>query len=342
MKIEENISLANLNTFKTGGVARYLIRAHSVDDIKNAVLFAREKNIPFFVLGGGSNILISDQGFSGLVIKIEISEVSWIDKGDFVTALIGAGENWDKFVSLAVEKGFYGAENLSGIPGTVGASPVQNIGAYGAEVGNTILWVEIFDTVALETKKLSNLECQFGYRDSIFKKPEGKNFVITRVCFKLSKETELNTNYSDVKKYFVEKNIKDPTISDLRSAILEIRASKLPDLKKYGTAGSFFKNPIISKKDYEELKKKYPEIVSYEVVGQNDVMKVSLAWILDKICGLRGAREGNIGTYENQPLVIVNFGGGTTTEIENLANRIISTVKEKTGIIIEQEVQKLK
>ena len=338
--IEENISLANLNTFKTGGVARYFIRVHFVDDIKNAVLFANKENVPFFVLGGGSNILIPDQGFEGLVIKIEIDGVEWSSEGGFVLALVGAGKKWDNFVSLAVEKGFFGVENLSGIPGTVGASPVQNIGAYGAEVGSTILWVEVFDTSSLETKKLSNLECQFGYRDSIFKKPEGKNFVITRVCFRLSKESKLNTDYADVKKFFSEKNIKNPTISDLRNAILEIREGKLPDLKKYGTAGSFFKNPIVNKKLFDELKKKYPELPSYETDVANKV-KVSLAWILDKVCGLKGAREGNVGTYKNQPLVIVNFGGGTTAEIENLASRIISTVKEKTGIEIEVEVGRL-
>ena len=279
--------------------------------------------------------MINDEGYKGLVIKIDIKGVTGLK--------VGAGENWDDFVSQCVKNGLYGIENLSGIPGTVGASLVQNIGAYGVEVKDVIESVEVFDTETLTTKILSNKDCNFGYRDSIFKKPKGKKYIITYVTFKLKKEGKLNIEYKDVKNYFIEKGII-PTLQEVRKTILEIRKGKFPDLSKYGTAGSFFKNPIIKKEQYEKLLKEYPSIPHYEIYtasgGIDELnMKIPLAWILDNVCNIKGIRKGNVGVYEKQPLVLVNWGGATAQEVKKYAEEITILVKQKTGIDIEPEVQ---
>lgn len=335
--IREHISLKALNTFRIGGTGRFFCAVSSVVGLKEAILFAREKSLPIFVLGEGSNILISDQGFPGLVIKMDIGGIEWQEQSDgevLVTA--GAGENWDNFVALSVERGLHGVENLSSVPGSVGATPVQNIGAYGAEVKEVIAWVEVFDTVTLETRKMSVIECQFGYRDSIFKHTEGAHLIIVRVAYLLKKDAPLKTDYKDVEAYFKRKNIIQPVLLDVRNAVVEIRRNKLPDLKKFGTAGSFFKNPIISVETYKELSERFPGIPSYEVDKKS--VKIPIAWVLDKVCNFKGYREGDVGIYENQPLVLVNFGDGTAAEIQALAKKMIESVREKTGITIEPEV----
>lgn len=339
MKIKEKEILKNFTTLKVGGRARYFCRVKSVKDLESAVSFAKQKKLPIFILGGGSNVLIGDDGFPGLVIKMEMKGVKFKDCCGFVEAIAFAGENWDDFVKKSVAKKLFGAENLSGIPGTVGASPVQNIGAYGAEVKDIISWVEVYDTKNLETKIISAGDCRFGYRESIFKKAEDKRHIIIRVAFVLKKNGSLNTSYKDIEEYFLGKKIKKPSLAILRKAILEIRKSKMPDLEKCGTAGSFFKNPIILKKDFLKIKEKYPDIKFYEE-GDGEV-KISLAWVLDKICGLKGHREGNVGLYEKHSLVLINHGEATAKEILRFANKIAVKVKKKTGLKIKWEVDKI-
>ena len=341
MTIQENVPLAPFTTFRIGGAARFFVRAKTVDEVREAVTFAQGKKV--FILGGGSNLLISDAGFDGVVIKNEIAgivEEKMSDEENFTRIIAGAGENWDNLIDYVVKKGLYGLENLSLIPGTVGASPVQNIGAYGVEAKDLIDWVEVYNPESSKVEQLKNADCQFGYRDSIFKHKR-KNNIILRVAFLLQKTGAVNIEYKDLKNYFAEKGIGSakvlPTLQSVRKAVIEIRTKKLPDLAKVGTAGSFFKNAVITKIEAESLVKKYPELPVFQTDGDN--VKVPTAWILDKICGFKGLRKGNVGVYENQALVLVNFGGGTAQEIKNLAQEMIVSVKQKTGITISPEVE---
>lgn len=338
MTISENITLADKTTFRIGGEARFFCVATSVDDVIEAVEFAREKSLPIFVLGGGSNVLVADEGFPGLVIKIEITGIEENDRGEEVELIIGAGVDWDECVAFAVSKKLSGLENLSLIPGTVGAAPVQNIGAYGAEVKDTISWVEAVDSTTGDVETISNDECQFSYRDSMFK-TSGKKYIITKVAFRLKKNTALNTEYKDIKNYITQHGISEEQLSIelIRGIVIEIRKNKLPDVSVVGTAGSFFKNPIISKANYSDLLLQYPDMPHYAV--DDDRVKIPAGWILDTVCGYKGYRDGEVGVYKNQALVLVNFGNATAQEIKNLSEKMIRDVKEKTKINLETEVQ---
>src|ERR1035437_2259843 len=399
MKIIEGKTLADFTTFRIGGKARFFCSIENKEDLQEAASFVKEKSVQIFILGGGSNILVSDKGFEGLVIKIDIrgievvsteadtsfggllDEPSGVESenaalahntssaatqderrlfrhersdmrksapvvvggADQVLVRAGAGENWDDFVGWTVERGYGGLENLSLIPGTVGAAPVQNIGAYGVEVGELVESVEVFDVKENTFKKLSHKECHFSYRDSAFKHEKGR-YVITSVLFKLKKNTEPDISYKDLKEYFGQNaqgndsvtSISSPSITQVRDAVITIRKAKLPDLSKVGTAGSFFKNPIISKEKYLELKKKYPELPSF--VEADGRVKVLLAWIIDKVCGLKGKKYGKAGINDTQALVIVNYGGATCEDVEKVVSEVEKAVKEKTGIDIEREV----
>jgi UDP-N-acetylmuramate dehydrogenase len=347
MKILENISLADHTTFKIGGSVRYFAVAESESDLLEALAFAKDKGVPFFILGGGSNLLASDQGFLGLVIKMEMKGVSVEKRRDAAYVSVSAGENWDEFVAKTVEEGLWGLENLSLIPGTVGAAPVQNIGAYGVEVMSLIESVRTIDVETGTEKIFSNAECGFTYRDSVFKKLEFKRYVIVSVEFKLSLIPRPILGYKDLKERFVGKN---PTHREIREAVIEIREGKFPDISKVGTAGSFWKNPIICREHYEGIKKHFPNIPSFpatapagsrEVESTEEVVKVPLAWILDNVCGLKGYKKGKVGLYEKQPLVLVADRGATSSDIDAFASEIAAKVKEKTGIEIEREVQSL-
>jgi UDP-N-acetylmuramate dehydrogenase len=352
LSISENISLRDMTTFKVGGPARYFCEITTEDELCEAIDFAKKvKNptggpgVPFFILGGGSNILIADEGFPGLVIKMAIGTIFFEKTECGVEVSVGAGQNWDAFVAKCVTAELYGLENLSGIPGTVGAAPVQNIGAYGVEVKDVIQSVRVFDTQKNAFADLSATDCHFEYRDSIFKKQAGR-YIVTSVVFFLKKEGSANLAYKDLQDFFAKSGkiaTGDgvPSLSEIRNAVLTIRGRKLPDVSApdaVGTAGSFFKNPVISANRYAELKKSWPDMPSYPAVTADSV-KIPLAWILDNVCGYKGATKGNVGIYKNQALVIVNNGNATAAEIKNFANEITAAVKEKTGIMIEPEVQ---
>ncbi len=334
MKIQENISLAKYTTFKIGGLARFFCVANNENELVEALKFARKQKLPFKVLGGGSNILVSDEGFNGVVIKMEYKGLYISDDGITVTAC--AGESWDDVVRFSVEKGLRGLENLSAIPGTVGAAPVQNIGAYGTEVANHIEFMRVLDLKDMKAYLFSKEDCQFGYRDSIFKRHR-ERFVIIVVGFKLSKTAELKMDYKDVKEYFATRDITNPTQADLRKAIIEIRTSKLPDWKKWGTAGSFFKNPSVTAAQFTELKKKYPDLPGFP--DDDGRVKISLGWILDKVCDARGLKVGKVGTYDKQALVLVAQAGATAADVLALSIELMNRVKKKTGIVIEAEVE---
>jgi len=348
MTIQENVKLAPYTTFKIGGPADFFCSVTSEDDVREAVEYAREKKIPFFVVGGGSNLLISDKGFRGLVILNEMKGVKYEkvnskkekedkkEAGGIVSA--AAGESWDGFVEYAVSQGFSGLENLSSIPGTVGASAVQNLGAYGVTAGQFIHAVRAFDTREMKFVELSNADCDFEYRDSVFKHEKGR-YVITGVDFKLEKGGKVNIEYKDLKEYFAGKKINAPTPREVREAVISIRANKLPDWKLWGTAGSFFKNPVISAQEYASLKEKYPGLPGFPEAGGK--VKLALAWILDNICHAKGMMNGNVGTYEKQALVFVAKPGATAAEVVGLAQELMKRVKDATGVTIEGEVERV-
>ncbi len=337
MTILENIPLAPYTTFGIGGNAEFFTVVSSKEDLFEVLSFAEQRNIPFFILGGGSNILITDRGIKGLVIKIDLRGIHFEAQGDDILVTALAGEGWDAFVEYCVAHEWWGVENLSLIPGTVGASPVQNIGAYGLEVMDRIMSVEVFDSRTKQIKILPNEECEFGYRTSVFKKQEYKHLIITSVTFKLSKNTNPSLNYKDVMNFFAQKGISNPTLIEIRNAIIEIRTNKFPDLKRLGTAGSFFKNPIIDKAHYDSLQVQYQLIPGFEM--GNNKMKVPLAWILDNVLHLKGFGTKETWLFEKQPLVIVAEKNTKAENVIALSTEVIKKVFEATKIKIEPEVE---
>jgi UDP-N-acetylmuramate dehydrogenase len=325
MEIEENAPLAPLTTFRLGGPARFFVRVKNLDELKQALACAKTKNIQALVLGGGSNMLVSDAGFDGLVIKIEFSGVELEDS----TLIAAAGESWDGLVARAVDEGLWGIENLSGIPGTVGAAPVQNIGAYGSELKDTLLWLEAFDIEQNEVVRFTNSECGFGYRTSVFKKAPGR-YVILRVAFALQKDGTPNDSYKDLV------GIGRFSLPEIRTQVLQVRARKFPDINQEGTAGSFFLNPTVSPETAAALKEKYPELPQFAAEGG---VKLSLAWLLDKVLRLKGASVGGARLFERQPLVVVAARGARAQDVVFLAQKIKKEVQEKIGIEIEEEVR---
>jgi UDP-N-acetylmuramate dehydrogenase len=335
--IRENISLASSTTFKLGGSARYFSDVSTEQELTEALAFASKNKIPFFVLGGGSNVLIGDAGFPGLVIKMSMKGSTFEERKGYAYVTAWAGESWDELVAKTVEWNAWGIENLSLIPGTVGASPVQNIGAYGVEIKDVVDSVRTIDATTGVEKVFSNRECQFVYRDSVFKRSESKKYIIVSVTFRLSLKPQPNLLYKDIKEYFAQKNIANPSQSEIRDAVIAIRTGKFPDLLRIGTAGSFWKNPIITREHFEKLKTVYPLMPSF-VAGENKV-KVPLAWILDNVCGLKGFFQGPVGLFEKQPLVLVANRDASADDVQRLALSVARSVKEKTDIVIEREVE---
>jgi UDP-N-acetylmuramate dehydrogenase len=334
MNIQENVSLASHTTFKIGGKARYFSVAASVEDLKALLTFARDKKLKTFILGGGSNILVSDKGFDGLVIKMELKGVTFEKRAPYAHVTAQAGEAWDDLVARTVEWGFWGLENLSLIPGTVGAAPVQNIGAYGREVMDVIESVRVIDSKTGKERVMANSECGFSYRDSVFKKPECKDLIILSVTFRLPLERSANISYKDLAEFFKDK--PEPSQGEIRDAVISIRKGKFPDLKTTGTAGSFWKNPIICNEHYEGLLEHFPTMPHFRV--SEEAVKVPLAWILDNVCGFKGFEMGSVGLYKKQPLVLVANPGATFDDVKNLEEMVKKTVKNKTSIHIEPEV----
>ncbi|MBI5004641.1 MAG: UDP-N-acetylmuramate dehydrogenase [Candidatus Lloydbacteria bacterium] len=337
MDIKENEAMALHTTFRIGGPARYFCEVSNEAELKEALLFAEKQAVPFFVLGGGSNILVSDKGFPGLVIKMRLRGKEYADDGSFALVIAQAGESWDSFVEDTVTRGLCGIENLSAIPGTVGASPVQNIGAYGQEVKDTIEWVEVFDPSTKEIRQLSNAECAFAYRQSIFKKRENKQLIVLRVAFRLSNDARPHTRYPGVSEHLLKKGITNPNAMHMREAIMSIRMSKLPDIRETGTAGSFFKNPLLPKEHSHIFKNLFPEAPLYPHTETHD--KVSAAWLIKKIGGEKRFRRGDAAVYVRQPLVLVNHRNATAKDMFSLACDIQSHIKKEIGIELSFEVE---
>ena len=332
MNIQENISLKKYNTFGIAVNAKRFISVASVYELQQ--LLKVEKNL--FLISGGSNMLLT-KDIDTLVVHIDIKGIS-IDKEDekAVYLTVNAGEDWHEFVLWCISNNYGGLENLSLIPGNVGTCPIQNIGAYGVEVKDTITRVEGLEVEIGKLVSFSNEACKFGYRNSIFKNSHKGKIILTSVGFKLTKkEHQLNTSYGAIETELTSKKILKPTLKNVSDAVIAIRKSKLPDPKEIGNSGSFFKNPVISQSKFLELQKKYPKVPSYSV--SNADVKVPAGWLIEQ-AGFRGKRFGNCGVHEKQALVLVNYGNASGKEIYKLAQKIQETILHTFGISLEIEV----
>ena len=340
MTIERNVPLSAHTSFRVGGPADFFCSIKSESDLHEAVTFAKNNSLDLALLGEGSNVLVPDSGFRGLVAKMEMRGTMLREKGDSVFFDAAAGESWDSVVDLACSKSIFGLENLSFIPGTAGAGPVQNIGAYGSEIGEVIVSVSVIDLKSGEKKEMTANDCAFEYRHSIFKTEAGRSSVITKITLQLETKGRVNIGYKDLKEYFKDSYSSRLSPQDVREAVIKIRTAKLPDWKIVPTAGSFFKNPIIAIEKAAELKERFPEMPQFEFGG--DRIKIPLAWILDKVLNLRGFAVGAARLFERQPLAIVAESGAVTKDIEVLASEVEKKVFEIVGIKIEREVEYLK
>tara|TARA_R110002126_G_scaffold18462_8_gene70722 strand:- start:3620 stop:4633 length:1014 start_codon:yes stop_codon:yes gene_type:complete len=332
--IQENISLKPYNTFGIDVTAKHFVSASNIDDLKQILSLKEHPNK--LILGGGSNMLLT-KDFNGLVVHINLKGIEIISENDnTVIVKANAGENWHEFVLWCINNGFGGIENLSLIPGNVGTAPIQNIGAYGVELKDVF---ESCEALSLETKSLrsfSKSECNFGYRNSIFKQEAKGQFIITNVNFKLSKQNyNLSINYGAITSQLELMKVNNPTIQDISKAVISIRESKLPNPKEIGNSGSFFKNPVISKTLFNTLLENFKDIPSYPI--SEDKVKVPAGWLIEK-AGFKGKRFDDYGVHKNQALVLVNYGNARGTDILNLSKLIQKTVERIFGIFIEAEV----
>lgn len=334
MNIQENISLKPFNTFGLDKKARFFTSVNSREQLIESLIWSRNRGLEVFILGGGSNILLT-QDVNSLVIKIEIAGIEVVDENDdHVWVKVGAGENWHSFVTHAIAQGWAGIENLSLIPGTVGASPMQNIGAYGVEIKDVFHSLRALNRANLEQKEFNKEECKFGYRESVFKNELLGQYIITSVTFQLNKKPEFNIEYGTIQETLQESGNEELSIQAISDAVIKIRQSKLPDPKEIGNAGSFFKNPTISIENWEALKESFPNIPGYDVP---EGKKVPAAWLIEQ-SGWKGKRFGETGVHAKQPLVLVNYGNSKGNDIKELAENIQASVFEKFGIPLKAEV----
>jgi UDP-N-acetylmuramate dehydrogenase len=332
--IQENVPLAQLTTLGVGGSAAYFAIVRTTDELAELALWAESEAHHITVIGGGSNILVSDNGLGGLVLQIAIDGEVYEDRGDAVHITVGAGVVFDTLVEHTIREGLWGLENLSAIPGTVGGVPIQNVGAYGVEARGVIESVKVFDRETNSITLLTNEQCQFAYRDSLFKHAGRERYIVTAVTFTLSKTPRPHLSYRDLAARFGDN--ANPSLPLIREAVCEIRAGKFPDWHVVGTAGSFFKNPIVDSETHARILSMYSAIPTYpEADGR---FKIALGWILDRVLSLKGYREGNVGLYSEQALVLVNYGGATADDISAFSERIIEKIFNATGIRIEREV----
>jgi len=334
MQIEEHKSLKDFNTFGIDCSARYFVAVTSVEELKQILSEKRFDNR--FILGGGSNMLLT-KDIDALVIHLNLKGKKVLSETDSnATIQAMAGENWHEFVQYCIKNNFGGLENLSLIPGNVGTAPIQNIGAYGVELKDTFVSCNAIEIATGKERTFTKKDCNFGYRNSIFKNEAKGEYIITSVTFQLTKKNhKLNTGYGAIKQQLAEKNIENPSIKDISEAVIDIRQSKLPDPKKLGNSGSFFKNPVIGSKKFQEFKIQNPEAPYYEI--SDNEYKIPAGWLIEQ-ADFKGKRFNDAGVHKNQALVLVNYGNATGDEIWKLALTIQQTVKDKFDIYIEPEV----
>lgn len=330
MIVRENVSLAPYTTFKIGGPARYFIEVASADEVCDAIKFAENKRLKLFVLGAGSNVLVPDEGISSVVLSLRGRVIDC--SGERIVA--DAGASWDSIVDAAVEIGLFGIENLALIPGSVGGAVVQNIGAYGAELSPSVEYVDVIDIKTCEQIRISGEHAKFAYRTSLFK--DSKDLIITRVGLRLSATGQLSLSYPDLAKARAD-GVSLTTPAEVANAVRRIREGKFPQTDTAGTAGSFFKNPIITADKADELVRKYPGLPLFHQEDKN--VKIPLAWLLDHVLSMKGYKVGGARLYEKQPLVIVAEKGATASDVKKLADEITALVRNEIGVEIEREVE---
>jgi len=331
--IQANVSLTSFNTFGLAAKAKRFGVFRSIVELKEGLAAKGEDDL--LILGGGSNILLT-QDFDGLVLKNELKGIELLKEDEehiWVKAM--AGEDWHQFVLHCIEHDWAGIENMSLIPGTVGAAPMQNIGAYGVEIKDVFVQLEALEMSTQSLRTFSNVECEFGYRESVFKKDLKGQYVICSVTLKLRKEPVFNTSYGAIQETLDEMKISDLSIKAVSDAVIQIRQSKLPDPAKIGNSGSFFKNPVIEGIDFEGLKAEFPDIPGYKL--ETGEVKVPAAWLIEQ-AGWKGKTFGQIGVHKKQPLVLVNYGNGDGRDIQHLSQEIRSSVRKKFGIELTPEV----
>ncbi|TSC69630.1 MAG: UDP-N-acetylmuramate dehydrogenase [Parcubacteria group bacterium Gr01-1014_56] len=336
MTIEKNIALFPLTTFGIGGPARYFALVQNIQEMREALAFANARAMKIFVLGGGSNVLIDDKGFDGLVLKIELKGVETVKEDGHMLIVAAAGESWDELVGRAVKENLWGIENLSGIPGSVGGAVVQNIGAYGSALSQTLEWVEVLDRESDSVKTLTKEACKFGYRDSIFKREPGR-YVLLHAAFSLDSAPRPDLSYKDLALYFEG---RVPSLGEIREAVIQIRKKKFPDLNFEGTAGSFFKNPVLSGEEAKKLALKYPGMPLF-ALPESPNIKIPLGWILDYrhgVLDLRDVRVGGARMFEKQFLVIATEKNTTAADVKELAKIVQEKILVACGISVEPEV----
>lgn len=342
MQVQENISLKPYNTFGIDAKARYFLRFNSVKQLldtatSNSSLQGTKQKlqIPKLVLGGGSNILFT-RDFDGLVLKNEIEGIEKNEEDEnYVYIKCGAGVNWHQFVLHCIENNWAGLENLSLIPGCVGASPMQNIGAYGVEIKDVFHELTAFHLQEKANYTFRQKDCEFGYRESVFKRKYKDQFVIVDVTYRLSKHAQFNISYGAIEQELAKMGVKELSIKAISQAVINIRSSKLPDPGVIGNAGSFFKNPSVPKEFFLQLKNQFENIVGYE--NADGTVKLAAGWLIEQ-CGWKGFRSGDAGVHVKQALVLVNFGNATGTEVFELSKKIMDSVDDKFGVKLEREV----
>jgi UDP-N-acetylmuramate dehydrogenase len=335
MQIQHEVSLRTLTTMKLGGTAKYFATVQSVEDVIEVVTYAHENNLETYVLGGGSNTIVHDEGFDGVVIKNQIMGFEQVDDThDTTTFRVGAGEDWDQTVLNTVERNLTGIEAMSAIPGTVGASPVQNIGAYGQEVSDVITQIEAYDTQSETMVTLSPEDCQFGYRNSIFRGEAYERYVITSVTMKLWKIPPSPPFYAALQTYLDSQNITQYTPQNIRDAVMAIRFAKLPDPSEFPNSGSFFKNAVIDSWQYNELIKHYPDMPAYTM--SDNKQKIPSGWLIEQ-CGFKGQLLHGIRVHDKNCLVLINESATSHSDLEAARDEIIGAVMDKFRIAITQE-----
>ncbi|HLS96872.1 MAG TPA: UDP-N-acetylmuramate dehydrogenase [Sphingobacterium sp.] len=334
--IQRNISLQPYNTFGVNVSCRQFVQVSEEDQLPRLFesgLLSKD----FFVLGGGSNVLFT-KDYDGLILQMSNKGISHFIEGNFIYITAKAGEVWNDFVWYCVSRGFAGVENMALIPGTVGASPIQNIGAYGTELMDIFYSCRAFDTTTGLFTTFNNEDCKFTYRDSIFKSTYKGRFIITSVTYKLHIHHHVNTSYGAINAELQKRGISSPSIRDVAETVAAIRVEKLPDPSTIGNAGSFFKNPIIEAKQLKELQREYPAIVFYPL--EDNRAKLAAGWLIES-CGWKGKVDGNVAVWKNQALVITNLGQASGTEIYTVSSKIVNDVYKKFGITLEREVNVL-
>ena len=341
MQIQENVALAPYTTLQVGGPARFFIEARTEDELRDALLFARERSLDVFVLGGGSNLVVADAGWPGVVLRIAVAEISTRSKNGRQIFTGGAGEDWDRFVAFSVEQNCAGIECMSGIPGTVGGTPVQNVGAYGQEVKDTITTVRVLDTITLELRDMAAADCGFAYRSSIFNSSEKGRYIVAQVSFALTPGGSPKIEYADLKRHFGERSA--PTLKEVRDAVRSIRSTKgmliSADDADSRSAGSFFKNPIVSPAEYERIaalplcKEQKPP----SFPAPAGTVKMSAAWLVERSGFQKGYADGRVGISSKHSLAIVNRGCATASDVMRLKNKVQEGVFQAFGLRLQPE-----